>query len=160
LCLVSLTVLGCSNDQPSNPTQAASTKKKEKPPIPTEPFLIGAPEQYREAGVYSQYSETHRLWVMSTGKSVVALADLCTHLGCGLEWNAELNLFDCPCHTSQFDAWGSPQEGSKAKRALERYAVTLVDTPQGKQIQVDPAVRLREDKGQWDDPAASIALPK
>jgi|GEM_PF-3123086 len=159
---VTLTIMGCNKGEES---QAASTSsdsssrdKRNKPTIPKEPFLIGSPDQYRTAGVYGQYNETHRLWVMSTGKSVAALVDLCTHLGCGLEWNQEINLFDCPCHTSQFDAWGTPQEGGKAKRTLERYAISLVDTPQGKQIQVDPTVRLREDKGQWKDERASLDL--
>lgn len=158
---VTLTIMGCrrqEEDQPASTSSSVDEDKRNKPPIPREPYLIGSPDQYRAAGVYGQFNESHRLWVMSTGRSVAALVDVCTHLGCGLEWNAEINLFDCPCHTSQFDAWGTPQEGGSAKRPLERYAISLVDTPEGKQIQVNPTIRLREDQGQWKDEQASLDL--
>lgn len=158
--LLSLTILGCGDAQSAQNASPSASRKKDKPPLPKEPFLIGSPEQYREAGVYTQFNESHRLWVMSTGKSVAGIVDLCTHLGCGLTWNSEINLFECPCHTSQFDAWGTPLEGGKATRPLERYAISLVDTPQGPQIQIDPAQRLREDRGQWQQPNASIDLPR
>lgn len=35
----------------------------------------------------------------------------CTHLGCKLEWNADENTWECPCHGSCFEKDGKKLEG-------------------------------------------------
>lgn len=171
--LVALTVLGCSDE--NAPGQGANAqdlgrKKPKKPPLPKEIFTVGSPDQYRNPGVYDQFNKTHRLWLVSNGSKLVALVDVCTHLGCEVEWFSETNLFECPCHSSQFDAQGTNLEGGKAERPLERYAISLIDAPadvpadtsnaSGKLVQIDPTIRLRKDRDEWGDPKASIDLPK
>lgn len=166
--LVALTVLGCSDDSSAaqgEGVQSMARRKPAKPELPKEIFTVGSPDQYRTPGVYDAYNKTHRVWLVSNGSKLVALVDVCTHLGCELAWFSEINLFECPCHSSQFDAQGTNQEGGKAKRPLERFAIRLIDDPAnahgaGKLVQIDPAVRLRKDKDQWDDARASIDLPK
>lgn len=41
--------------------------------------------------------------------SLIALNSLCTHQGCGVEW--EDNAFACPCHGSKFNTDGSVANG-------------------------------------------------
>lgn len=165
--LFALTVLGCSDDPNAGPNVNSQIKRKpEKPELPKEIFSVGSPDKYRKPGVYDEYNKTHRTWLVSNGSKLVALVDVCTHLGCELAWLPEINLFECPCHTSQFDAQGTNQEGGKAKRPMERFAISLVDDTQtgaqaGQQVvQIDPTARLRKDRDQWDDERASIDLPK
>lgn len=41
--------------------------------------------------------------------NLIALNSLCTHQGCGVEWDN--GSFSCPCHGSQFNADGSVTNG-------------------------------------------------
>lgn len=40
-------------------------------------------------------------------QAIVALNPMCTHQGCTVELSADENLFDCPCHGSQFGLDGA-----------------------------------------------------
>ena len=54
----------------------------------------------------------------------LALSRTCTHLGCTVPWDAEAEVFACPCHSSTFDMRGvvlSPP----ASRPLDRFAVRI-----------------------------------
>ncbi|MFH0960190.1 MAG: Rieske 2Fe-2S domain-containing protein [Pseudomonadota bacterium] len=54
--------------------------------------------------------------------SSVALDDRCTHLGCKHKWNPEKQIFECPCHGSEFDIRGAVVRGP-ASRALPRMVL-------------------------------------
>ncbi|MBI4963387.1 MAG: ubiquinol-cytochrome c reductase iron-sulfur subunit [Desulfomonile tiedjei] len=56
-------------------------------------------------------------------ESLLALDDRCTHLGCRQKWNPDRQLFECPCHGSEFDIEGNVKRGP-ANRALPRLYVT------------------------------------
>lgn len=43
----------------------------------------------------------------------------CTHVGCGVVWEAEREVFLCPCHGGEFNADGSVKKGPP-ERALDR----------------------------------------
>jgi nitrite reductase/ring-hydroxylating ferredoxin subunit len=59
---------------------------------------------------------------MSDG-SVVAFDDRCTHLGCRPNWNPQRNLFECPCHGSEFDMEGVVKRGP-AKLPMARLSLS------------------------------------
>jgi len=56
--------------------------------------------------------------------SFIALSKVCTHLGCALPWNEEMQAFVCPCHGSTFDRRGLATK-SPASRPLDYYPVKI-----------------------------------
>ena len=131
---------------------------KKKIKLATEPFLIGPKQAFRDPGLYQQFHKDKGVWVISDGKELVVLSAMCTHLGCATAWKEDQAQFACPCHKSKFDLDGINQPGGKSKRPLERCSLRLVQIDDGEQVEVDPTRRLRRDKDEWSDPAASIAL--
>ena len=53
-----------------------------------------------------------------------ALSTTCTHLGCGVSWDAEKKVFICPCHGGSYAPDGSVLSGPPP-RPLERLEVSL-----------------------------------
>lgn len=53
-----------------------------------------------------------------------ALSRTCTHLGCRLNYIADKDILECPCHNSQFDAATGLVLKGPAKKALTAFAVT------------------------------------
>ena len=54
----------------------------------------------------------------------LAVSSKCTHLGCTIQFNANHNRFECPCHASAFNINGdviSPP----ATRALDYYPIVI-----------------------------------
>ncbi|MCE9589443.1 MAG: Rieske 2Fe-2S domain-containing protein [Planctomycetes bacterium] len=154
---VTLTVMGCdSKTEPAPATQSGKDKDKDKDKanLATEPFLIGEPGKYKNAGVYDEYKALKGVWLVSDGKQLVALSATCTHVGCTTNWVAETQVFKCPCHKSEFKTDGRQVEGFKAKRPLERCTLAVQDG----QVRVDPTRRFRDDKGEWSDPASTLPV--
>ena len=63
----------------------------------------------------------------------IAVSSKCTHLGCIIQFNADHDRFECPCHASAFEKNGGVIM-SPATRALDYYPIAfkndkvLVDT--------------------------------
>jgi Rieske Fe-S protein len=55
---------------------------------------------------------------------LAALSTSCTHLGCGVTWDAEKSCFLCPCHGGAYGPEGSVLSGPPP-RALDRFAVKV-----------------------------------
>jgi cytochrome b6-f complex iron-sulfur subunit len=80
-------------------------------------------------------------WLLkpTAGDDLVALDDRCSHLGCRTKWNSQKQLFECPCHGSEFHMDGRVAHGP-ATRPLSRLAVSkeanhkirLLERPPGK----------------------------
>jgi cytochrome b6-f complex iron-sulfur subunit len=54
----------------------------------------------------------------------LALSRKCTHLGCTVPWDAEVERFVCPCHSSVFDITGEVLS-PPAPRALDWFPVRI-----------------------------------
>lgn len=62
---------------------------------------------------------------------VIAVNPTCTHAGCTVEWQADQDLFVCPCHNSQFGPTGDVVNGP-ATEPLPTYTAQV----EGEQILV------------------------
>ncbi|MBI1338197.1 MAG: Rieske 2Fe-2S domain-containing protein [Phycisphaera sp.] len=153
--VVSLTVLGCGE---SSSSAGSSTRPRSKSHLATEPFDAGPVEGFKEANVYTQFHDDKDVYLVSDGKTLVALAAVCPHLACTVYWKPEYDGFKCPCHGSTFSREGINAPGVKAKTPLERLAITTVDVNGVKTVHVDPTRKFHKEKGEWDNPDAAITL--
>ncbi len=114
-------------------------------------FKAGYPSDYA-MGVDERYKEKFGVWMVRNEEGIYALSTTCTHLGCTPNWLSGENKFKCPCHGSGFYPSGINFEGP-APRPLERHKISLGDDGQ---IVVDKNVKYQQEKGQWEDPGASL----
>jgi len=77
---------------------------------------------------------------------LLALSLTCTHLGCSVGFNAEKDLFVCPCHSSVFDLTGNVLS-PPAPRALDTYRVFV---EQG-EVKVDISRKIKRTKFSEED---------
>jgi Rieske Fe-S protein len=61
-------------------------------------------------------------WVVEIDGELHAFSSVCPHLGCAVEWSAEMSKFKCPCHRSAFAVDGTAEEGP-APRPLDALAI-------------------------------------
>ena len=59
-------------------------------------------------------------FVLKQGNQYVGLSDVCTHMGCEVNWVGQDSRFECPCHGSQYDISGKNIAGP-APRPLPHY---------------------------------------
>lgn len=118
---------------------------------PPSDFIAGLPTEYDE-GVDERWKNVHGVWIYKHEGKLVALSNICTHLGCIPTWLPAESKFKCPCHGSGYYPNGINFEGP-APRPLERYKVSL--NSEGKII-VDKSKIFRYEKGQWTLPGSFI----
>ncbi len=122
---------------------------------PPQAFKAGFPADYAEIGkVYEQWKGKFGTWLVRDAGGLFALSTVCTHLGCTPNWLQNENKFKCPCHGSGFRKTGVHFEGP-APRPLERWRIVLASDGQ---ILIDKSKKFQEEKGEWDDPEAYLAL--
>ncbi|MFO7561744.1 MAG: ubiquinol-cytochrome c reductase iron-sulfur subunit [Enhygromyxa sp.] len=61
-------------------------------------------------------------WVVERDGELHAFSSVCPHLGCAVDYSAEIGKFKCPCHRSAFALDGTPEEGP-APRPLDALAI-------------------------------------
>jgi menaquinol-cytochrome c reductase iron-sulfur subunit len=72
------------------------------------------------------------VWVRRLGtQNFLAFAVNCTHLGCPVSWQAQANLFLCPCHGGVYYSDGTVA-GGPPPRALFQYDTRI----QGNSLQI------------------------
>ena len=69
--------------------------------------------------------EEHFVYILPAKNNQV-LSAVCPHEGCEVSWQADTNLFSCPCHESHFAADGSRIDGP-ARRGLDPLPTRLQD---------------------------------
>ena len=116
-------------------------------------FLAGRPEDYEE-GVDERWKNGFGVWIVKQEGKLVALSNICTHLGCIPNWMPGELKFKCPCHGSGYYMNGINFEGP-APRPLERYKISL--NSEG-MVKVDKTKIYRYEKGQWNHPDASLEV--
>ena len=63
-----------------------------------------------------------KFWLSNVNGMIIALYDVCVHLGCLYEWQTVSGRFECPCHGSKYTKAGKYIEGP-APRSLDRMVV-------------------------------------
>ncbi len=63
---------------------------------------------------------------ITNGARVMALYQVCVHLGCKVPWCQSSQWFECPCHGSRYNRWAE-YRGGPAPRGLDRFRVMVED---------------------------------
>ena len=96
-------------------------------------LLFGEAERQKLTLPLSQFGEgitplpAARLFVVRRGDTITVFDAHCTHMGCLLHYDADANVFNCPCHHSRFAGDGRRLRGP-AKRDLDTIAYTRTAT--------------------------------
>lgn len=65
--------------------------------------------------------------VRATTSTYKAVSNSCTHQGCSVSYNSNINGYLCPCHGGQFDIDGNVTAGPPPS-ALTKFTVTVSGT--------------------------------
>lgn len=61
---------------------------------------------------FREVIDRRTIFLVKTGDSEVAAIDsTCTHLGCLVAWDAQAQVFKCPCHGGIYDRTGAVTDG-------------------------------------------------
>lgn len=82
--------------------------------------------EYSAADGYFRSDRRERIYIVHDGDSVRALSATCSHLGCGVSWDASAGLFRCPCHGGTYHRDGTVA-GGPPPRPLTAIATTISD---------------------------------
>lgn len=87
-------------------------------------FNIGEIGSLPPPGTPPQRLPEAKLWISNTQRGLLAMYTVCTHLGCLYNWEAQQDIFLCPCHGSAFEPDGTFIEGP-APRSLDRFIIQI-----------------------------------
>jgi len=91
---------------------------------PATTVQVGFPQDYQVGQVV--YYPGRKLFVQRDAGGFLSLSAICTHLGCIVAWNADYQMFLCPCHGGKYDALGRNVEGPPP-RPLDAFPLRLND---------------------------------
>ena len=89
---------------------------------PPTSFTIGTPDDFPPDS--ATFLEDSRMFVFRRPEGLFAISSICTHLGCNVRWEEEIDGFECPCHGSSFDKNGK-NTGGPAPKPLKWLKLTL-----------------------------------
>jgi cytochrome b6-f complex iron-sulfur subunit len=70
------------------------------------------------------HNQNGKFWLSNVNGAIIALYDVCVHLGCLYQWQPVTGRFECPCHGSKYQKDGTYIEGP-APRSLDRMVVSF-----------------------------------
>ncbi|MGI6655774.1 MAG: ubiquinol-cytochrome c reductase iron-sulfur subunit [Desulfobulbus sp.] len=97
--------------------------------IPKKPRLVEVPAPLPLSGVHADRD----FLLVSNGDEIIAVSRICTHLGCRVNYQADADLIECPCHQSRFTRQGRRISGP-AETDLPTYAVSRKKDGTGRTI--------------------------
>jgi len=67
--------------------------------------------------------------INKTDDGLMALSNICPHLGCKVHWEDVNQRFFCPCHSGAFDKNGIATEGppKKENKNLKKYDLNVIN---------------------------------
>jgi menaquinol-cytochrome c reductase iron-sulfur subunit len=103
---------------------------------PGEPRSFAIIQEQQDAWVKYPKEPVGSVWLVRRSENEVeAFTAECPHLGCAVNLAADGKSFLCPCHTSQFDFDGKPQN-EVPPRPMDKLDVELSED-------ADPVVRVK-----------------
>ncbi|MCL1916524.1 MAG: Rieske (2Fe-2S) protein [Desulfovibrionaceae bacterium] len=83
--------------------------------------------QYERKDGWTTAATRKMVFVVQNGDGAfTVISNRCSHLGCGVDWDATANQFRCPCHGGVFDLQGRVLEGPPP-RPLTRLVSKVED---------------------------------
>jgi Rieske Fe-S protein len=80
--------------------------------------------------------------VTDTGSGIVALSDICPHLGCKVHYEGQRGLFICPCHGGVFEKDGTAIAGPPADQKTDLKRYTVVEQGDNLFIEIEETLQL------------------
>ena len=96
-----------------------------------EDYPIGLPKRFdltrTRVNGWERTSVNHGMFVVrSSDRDVRVFSDICTHLGCRVNWHPDLEHYVSPCHDGHFDKLGNVLSGPPP-RPLDEYTTRVED---------------------------------
>lgn len=104
-------------------------------------FTVGTASELPGTDAPPEAFSDGRFWFVRTPDGILALYNVCVHLGCLYNWQDAEDKFICPCHGSQYTRDGDYIAGP-APRSLDRFVVRVVNPSTGEVVaETDPETK-------------------
>lgn len=138
-------ITGCDQDeQPSGGVKVRTSAKL---------FGIGDASRYAEDNVYTDFYQSHGVYLVNNRGMLVALAAEAPATGSAVQYDRYVDQYRDPRDGSRYTADGLPTGQPTGREALERCRIALSIQIDGKprQLVVDPSYRFRHEDNQWSN---------
>ena len=97
-----------------------------------------------------------RFFLLHAPGGIIAAYRKCMHLGCAVPWNDAKDLFECPCHGSQYDKHTAVVLRTPAPKPLQLFHIS--ESTEGQLIvDTNPLRVIDRENGEWDPAVIEIA---
>jgi cytochrome b6-f complex iron-sulfur subunit len=120
---------------------------------------LGAPVAVGKASeILAQFAATNdrpilfregRFFLLHAPGGIIAAYRKCTHLGCTVPFNAERDLFECPCHGSRYDKHTAVVLRTPAPKPLQLFHIAA--SPSGALIVDTNPLNVIARGDEWED---------